>query len=68
MRRAVEVTITDEQRNQLTKWSRGKRTEVRLAERATIVLLAAEGLQNIEIGERLGVSRQLVARWRNRFV
>ena len=35
--------------------------------RARIVLLAAEGLENKEIGERLDVPRQIVSKWRKRF-
>jgi transposase len=35
--------------------------------RAKIILLAAEGLENKQIGERLSVPRQIVSRWRKRF-
>ena len=35
--------------------------------RSKIVLLAASGLENKEIGERLSVPRQIVSRWRKRF-
>ena len=35
--------------------------------RAKIVLLAAQGLQNRQIGERLDVPRQVVSKWRKRF-
>ena len=35
--------------------------------RAKIILLAAEGLENREIGERLDVPRQVVSKWRKRF-
>ena len=35
--------------------------------RAKIVLLAARGLRNKEIGERLDLPRQIVAKWRKRF-
>ncbi|WP_319025343.1 helix-turn-helix domain-containing protein [Acidithiobacillus ferridurans] len=36
--------------------------------RARMILLAAEGLQNKEIAERLGVDRMQVARWRKRYL
>ena len=39
-----------------------------LAQRARIVLLAAEGLPNAEIARRVGVSRPTVIGWRNRYV
>ena len=35
--------------------------------RAKIILLAAEGLENLEIGLRLDVPRQIVSKWRKRF-
>ena len=35
--------------------------------RASIVLLAAEGLRNADIARRLGVSRQTVTTWRQRY-
>jgi transposase len=42
-------------------------TSVRLAQRARIVLLAAEGIQNQQIAEQLGIGRIQVARWRGRY-
>ena len=35
--------------------------------RSKIILLAAEGLENKQIGDRLSVPRQIVSRWRKRF-
>ena len=35
--------------------------------RARLVLLAAQGLDNDEIGERLDLPRQVVSKWRKRF-
>ncbi|WP_242947884.1 helix-turn-helix domain-containing protein, partial [Acidithiobacillus albertensis] len=43
-------------------------SSVRLSLRARMILLAAEGLQNKEIAERLGVDRLQVARWRKRYL
>ena len=37
--------------------------DVRVAPRASIVLLAAQGLQNKAVAERFGVGRVQVARW-----
>ncbi len=68
MRTAPSVTLTDSQRKQLQGYARGRRTSVRLALRAKIVLLAAKGLQNQQIAQQLSVTRQLVARWRLRFL
>ena len=38
-----------------------------MAQRARIVLLAAQGLPNAEIARRVGVSRPTVIQWRNRY-
>ncbi len=38
-----------------------------VARRARIVLLAAEGVSNAEIGRRAGVSRPTVLSWRGRY-
>ena len=39
-----------------------------MVERARIVLLAAEGLENKQIARRMGVTREKAARWRDRFL
>ncbi|MCA1678826.1 MAG: helix-turn-helix domain-containing protein [Actinobacteria bacterium] len=36
-------------------------------QRAKLVLRAADGMTNTEIGARLGMSREAVGRWRRRF-
>jgi transposase len=68
MRIAPKVTVTDEDRKTLEHWARGRSTPVRLMQRAKIVLLATEGRENKDIADALGVTRQLVGRWRNRYV
>jgi len=67
MRIAVAIEITDEEHLTLKKWSRGRSTPTRLVQRAKIVLLAAEGLQNKQIALRLHCKRETVGKWRNRF-
>jgi predicted NBD/HSP70 family sugar kinase/transposase len=49
----------------LGRWARGEGGQ--LAVRAGIVLLAAEGLRDVEIARRLGVSRRTVGIWRQRY-
>ena len=68
MRVAPTIVLTDEQRSELTRLSRSGRTSVRLAQRARIVLLAAQGVQNKDIAEQLGIGRVQVARWRERYL
>jgi transposase len=56
-----------DQRQQLEELKRGRRVSVRLAERAAIVLYAADGLEDREIGHLMGMTRQKAGRWRKRF-
>ena len=47
MRVAPAIVLSADERAQLTKLVRSKRTSVRLAQRARIVLRAADGVQNV---------------------
>ncbi|MDP2825345.1 MAG: IS630 family transposase [Sulfuritalea sp.] len=67
MRVAPEIVLTCEEHAELTKLVRSKLSSVRLAQRARIVLLAADGMQNKDIAQRLGVGRVQVSRWRERY-
>ena len=67
VRVAPAVELTDEQESELTRLARSKTTSVRLAQRARIVLLAAQGMQNKDIADALGVGRVQVGRWRDRY-
>jgi transposase len=67
-RRAVEITLSVSEHAQLVKWHRGHRTPRALAERAGIILWAAEGQRNDQIAQRLGCRRARVSKWRRRFV
>ena len=68
LRVAPAIVLTQEQEEELNKLVRSGLTSVRLAQRAQIVLLAAQGLQNKDIAEQLGVGRVQVARWRERYL
>ena len=68
MRRAPKVIVTDKDRQTLQHWARGRSAPVRLMQRAKILLLAAEGQENKAIAAAVGVTRQLVGRWRSRYV
>src|SRR4051794_40637506 len=65
---AVQVVLSDDEREQLERWTRRRSSAQALALRARIVLLAADGLTNTQIAERLRLSRPPVTKWRNRFV
>ena len=68
MRVAPAIELTRKQRQTLTRLVKGRRTEVRVVMRAKIVLAAARGMENREIAEKLGVTRETVGRWRSRFL
>lgn len=64
---AVEISLTPSEREELENWSRSRSVSAGLARRATIVLLAADGRQNLEISEKVGLNRLDVGKWRRRF-
>ncbi|MCI4336960.1 MAG: aminopeptidase [Thermoplasmata archaeon] len=68
MRRAPSVDLGPEERARLRRWSAASGGASERAFRARIVLLAAEGRQDIEIGVELHLHRLTVARWRQRFL
>ena len=67
MRMAQTIVLTGEERDELRKLARSRLSSVRLALRARMILLAADGLQNKDIAEQLKVGRVQVSRWRERF-
>lgn len=62
------VTIDARMREQLTTMSRARSLSQALAQRAKIILLAADGLNNSTIAVQLGLSRPTVGKWRRRFL
>lgn len=62
------VELSDDERALLESWTRRRSSAQALALRSRIVLLAAEGLRNTEIAAELGVHRNMVAKWRSRFL
>ena len=67
MRRAVEVVLSDEEQTVLERYVRRGTTAQRLAQRARIILLCAEGRENQEVARRLHTSAFTVGKWRQRF-
>jgi transposase len=62
------LLVSAEQRAELERLTRRKTTAQALALRARIVLACADGGDNIAVAKRLGIGRQAVGRWRNRFI
>ncbi|RDH93837.1 MAG: IS630 family transposase, partial [endosymbiont of Seepiophila jonesi] len=67
MNSAVAIHLTPQEQTALQKNVRSRKTSIRLIERSKIILLAADGLSNIEIAEQLNISAHKVGRWRNRY-
>jgi transposase len=61
------VVLTAEERETLEQWARRPTTAQALAQRARIVLACATDETNGEIAYNIGVTRQMVGRWRTRF-
>ena len=61
------ITLTPKERSVLKARARQYTLPYREVVRAKIVLLAEEGLENKEIGERLDMPRPVVSKWRKRF-
>jgi transposase len=65
--KAAEIVLSVEERSELESLARRRSTGQGLAQRARIVLAAADGGHNGLIAERLGVCRSTVGKWRERF-
>jgi transposase len=68
MRVARPVILNLDQKKTLEQQARARSLPARRVERARIVLWAAEGLENQEIADELGITPEKAARWRNRFL
>jgi len=66
-RPAPALVLRDGDRERLEGWLRSRSVKAGLAKRARIVLLAAEGVTNQEIADRVDASRTTVIQWRNRY-
>ena len=62
-----EITLTEEERNELERLVRARTTGQQLVVRARIVLLAADGLSTEEVARRLHLDSDAVRQWRARW-
>jgi len=67
MRADAALTLQREQRLELERVARSRRTPQAVAQRVRIVLLTAEGMAPSVIGEQLGVSQPTIRKWRARY-
>ena len=64
----AKLVVSPPERARLQEWTRRRSTAQALALRARIVLACAEGRDNTDVAEQLGVTHQTVGKWRQRFV
>ena len=64
----VPLNLSDDERRALQAWSRRRKTAQALAERSRVILACAEGGSNSAVAADLGVSRDMVSKWRSRFL
>ncbi len=64
---APPITLTAEERAELTRRVAAHTTPVRAARRARIILLAADGVPSRQISKIVGMHESNVAKWRNAF-
>jgi transposase len=65
---ATKVELTGAEREALTRLVAARSTAQQVVLRARIVLVAADGRTNAAVGRVLGVSREAVRLWRDRWV
>ena len=66
--KAPEIKLSDEERQGLEKLVRRHNTPQQIALRGRIVLAAADGKNNSQIAQELGVNRETPRLWRNRWL
>ncbi len=66
-RPAIALALRDGDYEELVRLTRSSSVRAGLAQRARIVLLAADGVANTAIADKVGVSRPTVLAWRNRY-
>jgi len=64
----TELTLTEDEREQLVRWSRRAKSSQALALRSKIVLSCAKGMDSKDVAAQLNCSEATVGKWRGRFV
>lgn len=62
------LTLSEQERDQLERWVRRRKSAQDLALRSKIVLECATGASNSEVSRQLRVSLPTVGKWRSRFI
>ena len=64
----ASLIVSPSERTTLSQWARRRKTAQALAMRARIVLACATGESNTVVADDLGVTKQMVGKWRARFI
>lgn len=68
MRVAEAIELDAKTTSELLTLSKGRRVQARVQQRASVILLAAQGWQNKDIACEVKLDRRQVALWRRRFI
>ncbi len=61
------LTLSPDERHTLEAWVRRPKSAQALSQRARLILACAEGKTNTVVAQELGVTKQMVGKWRARF-
>src|SRR5215472_10807076 len=67
-RQLAPLSVTPAERELLDSWTRRPKTGQALAQRARIILESANGKTNTEVARCLRITKQMVGKWRTRFL
>jgi len=67
-KRATQVVLSEKEQEALTRISRRYRSEQQVAQRARIILAAAQGQSNAQIARELAINVDTARLWRDRWV
>jgi transposase len=68
MRTTESITLSPEEFSTLKIWANTRNIPMRLVQRAQIIQMAADGVSNQDISQKLNISRPTVQLWRFRFL
>src|SRR5215207_3067370 len=66
-RPTIRLKLNTQQRDELRRMAEARKTPQAEASRARAVLLSAEGLDDKEVGRRVGLSNSSAGKWRKRY-
>src|SRR6516165_5736774 len=62
-----EIRLSTKEKEILLRWMRSPKSEQRMVQRATVILLASEGLSGKEIASKMRTREARISKWLGRF-